>query len=143
MSESFCFNIFQKRFGEYFSMAGRLICSLARFCLQHCLYSLYACCAGMLELPYFYLHDVHFNLAVLHSSLYHGAKCFSHLLGFLLSVRMVLVMTPAETASAIRNSSTCSARRSLLLAKVDYMSSNAVMKRVVDVCSLHLRALVL
>ena len=69
--------------------------------------------------------------------------CLSHLLGFLLSVITVLVMTPAVTPSAIRNSSILAARRLLLSAYLFAMSSKAVVKIAVDVCSLHFLTLVL
>lgn len=95
----------------------------------------------MLQLPYVCLQNLQCCFAVLHSSLYQSALCFSHILGLLLLVMMVLVMTSAETASAIRNSSAFSAFMLLSLTKGVSMSLNAVVKRVLDLCSLHLYAL--
>jgi hypothetical protein len=69
--------------------------------------------------------------------------CLSHLLGFLLSVMIVSVMTPAVTPSAMRNSSILAARWSLSSAYLVIISSKAVVNIVVDVCSLHFLALVL
>jgi hypothetical protein len=80
-------------------ISGKSSCNYARLRAQHCLYSLYAFWAGGLDLPNAFLSRVQFNLAALHSVLYHGAICFSHLLGFLLVLIAFLVMTPAVTAS--------------------------------------------
>jgi hypothetical protein len=143
MSLSFYLSIFQKFFGLYFIISGSYFCSFALFRAQHCLYSLYAFYAGMLEFPYFLLHYLLCRFAVLHSSLYHGAMCFSHLLGFFLAVISVLVITPAATASSIRNCSIFSALLSLSSLNFSSISLNTFINSLVDVCSLQIRALVL
>jgi hypothetical protein len=97
----------------------------------------------MLDLPCAYLICWYCFFAALHSSLYHGAMCFSHLLGFLLSVITVLLITSIFTASAIRNSSIFAALRSLSSVNFCTISSNVLVNNAVDVCSFHFRALVL
>ena len=113
VSASFSFSIFQNYLGLYLSMSGIRICNCALFLTQHYLYSLYAYFAGVLDRPYVILCFLYCYFAFLHSSLYHGAMCFSHLLGFLLSVIVFLDITPNATASSIRNSSIFSALVSL------------------------------
>jgi hypothetical protein len=53
-------------------------------------------------------------LALLHSSVNHGAKVFPHLLGFLGVVVLISLTTPAFTASYNKKRSTISALSSLL-----------------------------
>jgi hypothetical protein len=143
VSASFTFNILQNCLGLYLSMSGICICNFALFFAQHYLYYLYAYFAGVLDRPYFIRCVLYSYFAFLHSSLYHGAICFSHLLGFLLSVMVFFVITPTATASSIRKSSIFSALRLLSCAYFSYIPVNAVENFVVDVCALHFCALLL
>ena len=76
-------------------------------------------------LPYVCLQCRQCLFASRHSSLYHGAKFFSHLFGFLLAVIVFFVMTSALTASAMRYSSIFSALQSLSSANSVSMSSKS------------------
>ena len=142
MSASLDLSMLQNCLGRYFIMSGSSICNFARLRAQHCLYALYALWAGGLETPYDYLVCVQCCFAYLHSSLYHGAICFSHLLGFLFGVMDFFVITPAFTASSMRYSSIFSALRSLSAAYLSSIASNSWRNCVDAVCSRHLCALV-
>jgi hypothetical protein len=124
-------------------MSGNRFYSLALFLAQHFLYCLYAACAGGLLLPYCYLARLHCYFAALHSSLYHGARCFSHLFGFALSFISFRVTTPAATASSIKKSSIFWALVSLSSACDLSTASNFSLKSSVAVCARQAYALVL
>ena len=81
--------------------------------------------------------------AALHSAVNHGAMCFSHLLGFFLAIIILLVITPAMTASAMRYSSMRSALWSLSSSNRFSIASNPVVNCGVDVCTRHAYALLL
>jgi hypothetical protein len=124
-------------------MSGNLCYNLALLLAQHFLYCLYAACAGGLLLPYCYLARLHCYFAALHSSLYHGARCFSHLFGFALSLISFRVTTPAATASSIKNFSIFWALVSLSSACNLSVASNLSLKSSVAVCACQAYALVL
>jgi len=67
MSSSLGFSMLQNCFGLYFSISGSRIYIFARLRAQHYLYCLYACCAGILALPYFSLFCVQSYFAFLQS----------------------------------------------------------------------------
>jgi hypothetical protein len=67
MSSSLDFSMLQNYLGLYFSISGSRIYSFARLRAQHCRYYLYACCAGILDLPYVCLFCVQSYFAFLQS----------------------------------------------------------------------------
>jgi hypothetical protein len=111
--ESFCLSIPQNCLGLYLSISGSLNCNVARYRLQHSLKLVYACLVFACYFPWSRLLCLYRNLAFLHDSSNHGARCLDHLFGFLCSRSVVLFTTPAFFASVIKKSSSLYVRRSL------------------------------
>ena len=112
---SFCVaSILQNLFGLYFIISGRHIWNLCLAFLIARLNWRYALLVGSLLL--FFVMRVCFNARFLslHAWSNHGARCFSHLFGLWLSLMTLRIITPACSASSIRNSSTFIALFSLL-----------------------------
>jgi hypothetical protein len=96
------FSMPQNYLGLYFSISGSWNCSCARPSLQLYTYLLSACWVCVCVFPLFFTAVLYFVRAVLHRSVNHGARCFSHLFGFV-DVRLVVAFsTPAFVASSIR-----------------------------------------
>ena len=103
----------QKRVGWYLSMSG--VCAAnSRRALEHVLkYALVAFMLRESPLPCVLRAMAISLLASLHCSVYHGARVFPHLLGFLGTVKFISFTTPALTASSSMNDSTAAALSSL------------------------------
>jgi hypothetical protein len=136
-------SILQNYFGWYFIISGNLCYNFARLFLQHFLYCLNASKAGGLLLPYSLLVYLQCDFAILQSLSNHGARCFSHLFGFMLSIMIFFDTTPAATASSIMSSSIFYALISFDAACCLSTASNFYWNSSVVVCARHFCALVL
>lgn len=104
----------QNCFGEYFSICGRDASNLFFSLLHARLYSALAVSASVLSLPLVLRAYLSSFLNFLHSSVNHGAICFTHLFGFLALVISIFCMAPDFTASSIKKASTCAALSSFV-----------------------------
>ena len=105
----------QKRVSWYLSMSG-VYAANSRRAFEHILkYALVAFMLLSLPLPCSLRAMAISLLASLHVSLYHGARVYPHLLGFLGTVILISFTTPALTASCSKNDSTAAALSSLLM----------------------------
>ena len=112
---AFNFSRPQNYFGLCFSISGSWNCICARLYLQHCTnsFSAYIVCAW--RFPYLWLFFLNFRRDSVHFELNHGAKCLSHLFGFIKFLRVEETSnTPAFVACSNRYSSILTARMSLL-----------------------------
>ena len=140
---SLCLSRLQNCFGLCFSMSGSVNYILARPCLHCCTNYLNASTVCLCMVPLCLTAARYRARATLHLASNHGAKCFAHLLGFL-GLRLVYsVTTPADSASLSRNTSIFAVRTSLSAANAVAMALKAVANVCVDVCAVHLAALLL
>jgi hypothetical protein len=134
------FSMPQNCLGLCFNISGSWNCSCALPSLQLYTYLLSACWVCVCVFPLFFTAALYFVRAVLHRSVNHGARCFSHLFGFV-DVRLVVAFsTPAFVASSIRFS-TFLDRSSLFSLYSLIIVWNLASKSSVEVCYFHFAAL--
>ena len=137
------FSMFQNLIGLYFSISGSSNYSSALWVLQHSLNFVYAIFVWLWFLPCLLFVFLYVALASLQDSSNHGARCFAHLFGFMLILRVLLLITPIFFASRIRNSSILLVRRSLSCLNVSDIVLNCFANMAVDVCAFQSFALLL
>ena len=138
------FSIPQNYFGRFLSMSGSSNYKSARLVLHY-----YTKCFNALTVPAWFLPCASrarwkARRASRHESLNQGTSCLSHLFGFAKVLRLCFTSsTPAEVASASRNSSILVARRSLERQWASETAVKAVANSSVDVWAFQMEALAL
>ena len=107
---------FQNSLGLYLSKSGNLAAKSDAAALQVHRYSLNAVAASWELLPCFLAAVLKANLLALHSSVNQGAICLVMQLGLVGLVIVVLVTTPAATASFSKKPSRVGTRSAILSA---------------------------
>lgn len=137
------FNNPQNCFGLCFSISGNVNYNLARLCLHVFTNALNMFVACAWFLPFRFTALLYLSRACLQLSSNHGAKCFSHLLGFLALFFVVIRSTPTFAASSSIKDSILYDRSSLSVSCALFIMWNAFENSGVAVCSAHFFALVL
>jgi hypothetical protein len=130
----------QNCLGRYFNIFGSTYWNLVLALLHAVLNILYAVTVCSCNLPYYFFICLYLFRAAPHSSLNHGANCFSRRFGFLYRLTLLSLTTPAFKAYSIKKSSICVALVSLSVSYFFILAVKAAANSTVDECSFHFLA---
>ena len=128
--------------GRFFSISGKSNCIWALLVLHASTKLLSASMVCVWRLPYCLIAFLYARLDVEHYAENHGARCLSHLLGFVNSRWVVVTSTtPAAVAWSSRNCSARADRSSFEMLVSSMMARKANANSSVDVTAVHTFAL--